>query len=144
MVVCAILEKRNIVAKRNVFFVFHPPTNENKIKTLKKSLFRRKFCFYTHMHEYLSKGVLCKMPIILLKTLKNTSFMNLLRKKYIIRIIIIFLLLFCESNDINKKSSKNLLFREMAYISFFLTKKRWSFLDEMLILLKTLKKLLLF
>ena len=30
--VCAVLEKKNIVAKENVFFGFLPLTNENKIK----------------------------------------------------------------------------------------------------------------
>ena len=33
LVVCAILEKRNIVAKKKVFFGFLPPTNENVKKT---------------------------------------------------------------------------------------------------------------
>ena len=45
LVVSAMLEKRNIVAKKNVFFGFLPLTNENKIKILKKSLFRQKFSF---------------------------------------------------------------------------------------------------
>ena len=62
MVIYAVLEKKNILSynkdknikmgslcyfrekkycrKKNVFFGFLPPTNENKIKTLKKTLFR--------------------------------------------------------------------------------------------------------
>ena len=58
--------------KKKVFFDYLPPTNKNKIKTLKKSLFRQKFCLYTNCIYYTcKKKVLCKMPLILLKTLKN-------------------------------------------------------------------------
>ena len=33
---CNFREKKNIVEQKNVIFAFLPPTDENKIKTLKK------------------------------------------------------------------------------------------------------------
>ena len=44
-VIYAVLEKRNIVRKKNVYFGFLPPTNENKIKTLKSHFLGSIFVF---------------------------------------------------------------------------------------------------
>ena len=51
--------------------------------------------------------VLFKMPIILIKTLKNTSFVFFSEKKYIVAIFSVFSLFFDENNEISRKSSKN-------------------------------------
>ena len=41
---CNFREKK-YYPKKNIYFGFLPPTNKNKIKTLKKSLFRQNFVF---------------------------------------------------------------------------------------------------
>ena len=61
------------------FFGFLPPTNENMKKTMKKLLFKQNFLLYSNCIYYT-----CKKPLILLKTLKNTSFIIFFRKKYIL------------------------------------------------------------
>ena len=55
-VVCAVLEKRNIVGKKNVYFGFLPPTNENKIKTLKSHFLGRNLVFIQIAYMILVKG----------------------------------------------------------------------------------------
>ena len=75
------------------------------------------------------------MPLILLKTLKNTLFIRFLRKKYIVAIFIVFCLFFLWKNwnkqiiiEKSTLSVKRNFFREMAYIPFVLTKKKIVFL----------------
>ena len=91
------------------FFGFLRPTNENMKKTLKKSPFRQNFLLYSNCIYFTSeKEVLFKMPLILLKTLKNTSYIIVFqKKKYIVAIFSVFCLLFDENNEISRKSSKN-------------------------------------
>ena len=54
------LQRKEILSeKKNVFFGFLPPTNENKIKTLKKSIFRQKFCLCKNCIYYTCKSGFC-------------------------------------------------------------------------------------
>ena len=71
------------------------------------------------------------MPLILLKTLKNTLFIIFSEKKSIVAIFSVFCLLFDENNEIRRKSYKKLtfsvkrnFFREIAYITFFLNENK--------------------
>ena len=93
---CNFREKK-YCRKKNVFFGFLPPTNENKIKILKKSLFRQKFFLYKIAYIILVKGGFVKMPLLLLKTLKNTPFIKFLRKKYKVVIFIVFCYFFIKT-----------------------------------------------
>ena len=148
-IIYAILrEKKYCREKECIFLVFFHQQMKIWKKNLKKSLFRQNFRLYSNCIYYTWKReFLCKVPLIHPKTLKNTSFMKFLRKKYIVAIFIVFLFIFLwkqwNKHKIIEKSTfsvKRNFFRVMAYIAFFLTKKRWSFLDEMLILLKNLER----
>ena len=66
---CNFREKKYCPPK-NVFFGFLPPTNEDKIKTLKKSFFRQKFCHFTNCIYYTFKSMIYN--IIKRKLLKNS------------------------------------------------------------------------
>ena len=78
--------------------------------------------------------------------MKNTWFIIFFRKKVYFGNIQCFLFIVWwkqwNKQKIIEKSTfsvKRNFFRVMAYIPFCLTKKRWSFLDEMLIILKSWK-----
>ena len=94
------------------FFGFFPPTNENMKKNLEKIIFLgRIFLFIQIAYIILVKGgFVKKILLILLKTVKNTSFIICLEKKYIVAIFKAFCLFFDENNEIRRKSSKNSLF----------------------------------
>ena len=89
----AILEKRNIVEKKDVFFGFLTPTNENKIKTLKKSLFRHKFCLYTNCIYYTCKRGFC-VKCRSLKSVQKHVIYEIFGKKLYYRNIHCFLFIF--------------------------------------------------
>ena len=56
------------------FFGFLSPRKENVKKTLKRSLLGRIFFFIQIAYIIHVKEVLCKMPLILLKTEKNVFY----------------------------------------------------------------------
>ena len=105
------------VEKKNVFFSFIPPTNENKKKIQKKSLFMQNFILFSNCIYYtLKKKVLFKMPLILLKNVKKQVIYEFFQKKSILsQYSVFFCLFFDENNEIRRKSSKIYLFGEKMF-----------------------------
>ena len=105
---------------------------------MKKSLFREIFLLYSNcIHYTCKKGFLFKIPLMLLKTLKNTSFMISFRKKVYCGYIQCFFVIVWwkkwNKQKILKKltfSVKRNFFREIPYIPFFWTKKKMVFLRK--------------
>ena len=90
-------QTKEILSEKNVFFGFLPQTSKNKIKTLKSHILCRNFVLILIAYVILVIGFFCKLPLILLKTLKNMSFKKFLRKNYVVVIFIIFYLFFYET-----------------------------------------------
>ena len=128
--------EKNIVEIKNDFFLvfFH---QQMKIwKNLEKVNLRQNFLLYSNCIYHNCKMVfLFKMPLIIQKTLKNTSFIIFFRKKVYCGNIQCFLFIVCwkqwNKQKIIKKltfSVKRNFFREIPYILFFWTKIKMIFL----------------
>ena len=110
-----------MLRKRMYFFGFIPP--KMKIRKKRKSHFLCRIFFFIQIAYIIlskKKKVLFKIPLILLKTLKNRSFMNFFRKKVYCHNTQCFLFNFDENNEIRRKSSKNSLFwwKEVFFVKW--------------------------
>ena len=112
--------------KKNVFFGFLPPTNENKIKILKSHFLGRNFVFIQIAYIIFVKEGFVWNGVNTPKNVEKHVIYDFFQKKYIVAITSVFCLFFDENNEISRKSSKKFtfseksnFFREMAYIFFF-------------------------
>ena len=124
--------KKVLSRKRMYFFVFFHQQMKIRKKHWKNHILGRIFFFIQIAYIILVKGGWFKIPLILLKKLKNTSFMKFLRKKKVYcRNFHCVLFIFYEKQWNKQKiieksifSVKRNFFREMAYISFSLSKEK--------------------
>ena len=133
---CNFREKKYCRDKECIFLVFFYQQMKIFKKNLKKSLFRQNFLMYSNCIYYNFKRVFFfLMSLILLKTLKNTSFIIFFRKKLYCGYIQCFLFIVWWKQWNKQKiiqkltfSVKRNFFREIAYIPFFWTKIKMVFL----------------